>query len=71
MSIENDEGQSGTIFSTNSGTSNANNCTSNQTYYKSITNDISTRKTSKGVEVGGTTDDISIRETIEGAKPRS
>jgi hypothetical protein len=71
MSIENDEGQSGTIFSANSGTSSANSCTSNQTYYKSITNDISTRKTSKGVEIGGTIDDISIRETIEGAKPRS
>jgi len=55
--IENDEGQSETIRSANSGT----NC-------KGTTNDVSIRRTTEGAEVGGTTYDISTRETTKGAK---
>jgi hypothetical protein len=63
-SIENDEGQSETIYSANSGISNQTNC-------KSTTNDISIRRTIEGAEVGGTTYDISTRETTKGAKAGS
>jgi hypothetical protein len=69
MYIENDEEQNGTIFNANSGMGSANSCTCSQTNYKSIANDISTRKIAKGVKVGGTIDDISIGKTTKGAEP--
>jgi hypothetical protein len=37
--------------------------------HNSTTNDISTRKTIKGVEAKDATDDIATREIVEGIKP--
>ncbi len=62
--IENDEEHNGTIY-------NANNGTCNQIDYKNTIDDNSTRDTTKGVEAGGTTDDISIGKIVEGAEPGS
>jgi hypothetical protein len=55
---KNDEGHNGTICNANSGTSS-------QTYYKDTMDDNSTWDTFKGTKVGGTTNDISTRETTE------
>jgi len=66
-----DEGQSGTIYNANNGTSNANSCTYNKTYYKNTIDGISIGKTTEGLKARGTINDISIGEIVEGAKIKS
>jgi hypothetical protein len=55
--IKNDEGHSGTIYSANIGTSNANSCTSSQINCRSTIDDISTWEMAEGANARGTTYD--------------
>jgi hypothetical protein len=48
-STKNDEGQGGTIYSTNNDKGSANNGIGSQTYYSGTTNDISTRGMTEGI----------------------